>query len=105
MSKKKGDLFICEMCKRATVRTSGHQIVCSACASVRYRQQQAQYALEHKKRQLEEPKRKTGSSPLYTIAEMERAARKNGMSYGQYTVALKWGRVDPPEKTKGAGRK
>ena len=48
---------------------------------------------------------KMGSHPRYTLAEMERAARENGMTYGKYSVALEWGMVAPPKKTKGAGRK
>lgn len=105
MSGKLGELFICAMCKRAVRRTSGNQVVCPICAPERARQKAAEADQRKKQKKQEADNRKAENKTQYTLAEMERAARENGMTYGKYSVALEWGMVAPPKKTKGAGRK
>jgi uncharacterized Zn finger protein (UPF0148 family) len=102
-----GEEFACSDCGKIIVRKSGNHVRCDECA-----------ARMRIKRQNEENKKKvfTGvykdvykvvEKPKYTLAEMNQAARKNGMTYGKYAAALKEGRVEEPEHIvkKKRGRK
>ena len=43
------------------------------------------------------------STKDYSLSEMERAARANGVTYGRYAAALECGRVAPPPRKDGKG--
>jgi ribosomal protein L37E len=98
-----GEEFACEDCGKIIVRKAGNHYRCEECSDKKRIERQNQYKLRNGLFNVyTEPVK-----PKYTIAEMNQAARKNGMTYGRYAAALKEGRVAPPEhiEKKKRGRK
>jgi hypothetical protein len=105
--------FTCESCGTVAVGKSRSRKYCDDC---RYRRH-VTTSKENKQREqvlnresltaFIKPTQPT-EKPQYTLSEVAEAARKNGMTYGNYVYAWKSGRVKPPEKfptKKKRGRK
>lgn len=97
-----GDIINCKHCGKQTVRTTPRQQICPECAA-RCRGLKAQETAEKKKDTTSVKSRYSFSTKDFSLSEMERAARANDMSYGEYAAALKSGRVAPPPRKAGKG--
>lgn len=97
-----GDIVSCRTCGKQFVRTKPRQLICPECAA-KSRGQKAQEKAENKKDTTPVKSRYSFSTKGFSLSEMERAARANNMTYGQYAAALESGRVAPP--TRNGGKK
>lgn len=97
-----GDIVNCKHCGKQFVRTSPRQSICPVCAA-RCRGLKAQEKSEKKKDTTPVKSRYSFSAKDFSLSEMERAARANGMTYGQYAAALAAGTVAPPTRNGGKG--
>ena len=95
-----GDIVSCKHCGKQFVKTGLRQLVCPECAA-RCRGLKAQEKAENKKETTLVQNRYSLSTKDYSISEMERAARLNGMTYGKYAAALAMGTVEPPARQVG----
>ncbi|MBQ3257843.1 MAG: hypothetical protein IJA67_10595 [Oscillospiraceae bacterium] len=95
-----GDIVNCKHCGKQFVRTKFRQVICPECA-LKNRGLKAQEKSENKKDTTQVPNRYSLSLKDYSLSEMERAARANHMTYGQYAAALESGKVAPPVRNGG----
>ena len=97
-----GDIVNCKHCGKQFVRNSPRQSICPECA-LKTRGLKAQETSENKKDTTPVKNRYSFSTKDYSLSEMERAARANHMTYGQYAAALECGKVAPPVRNGGKG--
>ncbi len=95
-----GDIVNCRTCGKQFVRTKFRQVICPEC-DAKSRGRKAQEKSENKKDTTQVSNRYSLSLKDYSLSEMERAARTNGMTYGQYVAALENGSVAPPPRKAG----
>ena len=95
-----GDIVNCKHCGKQFVRTKPRQIGCPECMA-KSRGLRAQETAEKKKDTTPVKSRYSFSTKDFSLSEMERAARANGMTYGQYAAALENGTVAPPPRKRG----
>ena len=97
-----GDIVNCKHCGMQFARTGPRQSICPECA-LKVRGLKAQEKSENKKDTMPVKNRYSFSLKDYSLSEMERAARANGMTYGRYVAALECGKVAPPVRNGGKG--
>ncbi|MBR4077550.1 MAG: hypothetical protein IKK17_02985 [Oscillospiraceae bacterium] len=97
-----GDIVNCKHCGKQFVRVKFRQVVCPECEA-KSRGRIAQTKDENKKETTSVKNRYSFSVKDYSLSEMERAARANGMTYGRYAAALECGKVAPPVRNGGKG--
>lgn len=103
--------FVCEGCGQISRGKTATRKYCDDCRQKRHleaksKSQKAIY--EYNKALLAERNAApVQAKPKFTLAEVNEAARKNGMTYGNYVYQLSIGKVEPPEKLqkKKRGRK
>ena len=108
--KRQGSEYVCRCCGKVSIRMRVNQMYCEECrndGSIKRMQQE-----KNKERPTptvtvkKEPK---SSKPNFSLAEVEAAARKNGMNYGRYVAAWKNGTapapVHLPKKKRGRPKK
>lgn len=112
MGGRLGSEFRCEICGEIGIRRMAMQKYCRPCAEAEARRKDIERQKKRKEsyQQLYEQRKRPAPEvvilpPEFTLAEVNQAARKNNMSYGQYVVAWKQGRVEAPEKFPKRGRK
>lgn len=98
-------LLVCEICGKVAERTCNHQYLCKECREDKKKEEKAKSTYKGK------PKPETpalyGKKTEYDIAALAgkslstvaAEAAERGMTYGQYTVAVRAGRL-PPKKNK-----